>query len=539
MSFSSYQYFWACAFLIVWSMSACAPQPPVPSQGHLNTTQLPKPRANIPPPVIQTPPLPPPQAVQALETYSVTVSNVPVEKLLLALARDANLNIDIHSGITGMVSLNALDQTLPQLLDRISRQANLRYEITNDRVLIVRPDTPELRTYKVSYVNMSREVVSETSIATQVASTGTVAVGEGNTTTTSGNNSTSTIKNVSNNDFWKTLQENIRNLLNEKSDANSQAGDSNITVNPETGILTVRATYRQHQDIQQFLDNVMNSAQRQVLIETTIAEVRLNNQYQAGVDWQRIHGDFRYAQQFLADNLVTAPAYTFAYTNPDSAIGNISATVKMLEEFGTVKVLSSPKLMVLNNQTAILKVVDNRVYFTVDVKVNDTETRTSTTYGTKINTVPVGLIMNVTPQISEAGQVTLNVHPTISRIIGFVNDPNPELASAGVTSPIPEIQVREIESILKVNDGDVAIIGGLMQDTTEQGKTGLPVLSNLPVVGDAFSYRDDTYSKTELIIFLRPVVVKQASLNGDLSDYQQFLPTLTPDNSRPTGLTGH
>jgi general secretion pathway protein D len=199
--------------------------------------------------------------------------------------------------------------------------------------------------------------------------------------------------------------------------------------------------------------------------------------------------------------------------------------------------------MALNNQTAILKVVDNRVYFTVNA-VPSTQTNlrgdlvTAFSYATRPNVLPVGLIMNVTPQISDNDVITLNVRPTISRIIGFKDDPNPDLARAGVVSQVPEIQVREIESILKINDKDVAIIGGLMQDNSEQKKTGVPVLSELPLVGDLFSYRDENYAKTELVIFLRPIVVKEASLSGDLKDYKAYLPNPSqPDRQAPTGLT--
>jgi general secretion pathway protein D len=118
-----------------------------------------------------------------------------------------------------------------------------------------------------------------------------------------------------------------------------------------------------------------------------------------------------------------------------------------------------------------------------------------------------------------------------------VSDPNPALAEAGIQSLVPEIQVREMESVLRINNGDIAIMGGLMQDTTSQQRTGVPVLSQLPLVGDLFSYRNDEYTKTELVIFLRPVVIKQASVDGDLSDYRTYLPSpAQPDVAPPTGL---
>lgn len=140
--------------------------------------------------------------------------------------------------------------------------------------------------------------------------------------------------------------------------------------------------------------------------------------------------------------------------------------------------------------------------------------------------------MAVTPQISENDQITLNVRPTISRILRFVNDPNPALADAAVVNSIPELQIREIESVLKVESGEIAILGGLMQDTIDSDVAGIPGINRIPIIGDAFNYRDDNTIKTELIIFIRPIVVRQPSINGDLQQYREFLPTPTTGNPR-------
>jgi general secretion pathway protein D len=535
--------------LLAVALAACAPQPPKPSPGHLSTeSSLPRQSGAVPPPVQNLPYVPPPAPAKETELYTVVVDQVPVRELLFALARDASLNVDIHPGVQGVVTLNAIDQTLAQILERISLQAKLSYEF-KDGYLSIGPDEPLVRHYPVAYVNMSRQSTSEVTVATQVAATGSGAVaggasgatGGGNTTGT--NNSTTKISSISNNEFWNNLVQSLNALIREAAPATVTGGapGADVVAHPESGMLTVRATARQHREIQKFLDQVLQNVQRQVLIEATIVEVRLGDRYQAGVDWQRISGDYTYIQSVTGANLGTPPAYVFRYTNPISRLGDISATLRLLEEYGNVKVLSSPKIMALNNQSAILKVVDNRVYFTVGVQVTDTGTTAGvsrTTYQTVVHTVPEGLIINVTPQISESGSVTLNIRPTISRIIGYVNDPNPELARADVVSRIPEVQVREIESILKVNSGDVAIIGGLMQDISEQATSGVPVLSKLPGVGDLFSYRDDQYRKTELVLFLRPLVIQDASLGGDLQDYRAYLPDPTqPDRAPPTGLS--
>jgi MSHA biogenesis protein MshL len=172
-----------------------------------------------------------------------------------------------------------------------------------------------------------------------------------------------------------------------------------------------------------------------------------------------------------------------------------------------------------------MKVVDNRVYFTVQAQTTSlNQNSTSVTFSSTPISVPIGFVMNVTPQISEDDVVSINVRPTISRITGFVNDPNPSLKQAGVVNAVPEIQTREIESVLKVTSGQIAIMGGLMQDNVATDRTGVPLLSRIPLVGDAFSYRNDTTSKTELVIFLRPTVIREASLNGDLKSVRSLLP---------------
>jgi general secretion pathway protein D len=207
----------------------------------------------------------------------------------------------------------------------------------------------------------------------------------------------------------------------------------------------------------------------------------------------------------------------------------------MLQTFGNTKVLSSPKLMVLNSQTAILKVVDNLVYFTIEA---NTTAGTSvspaiTTFTTTPHTIPVGVWMSVTPQINENSAVTLNVRPTIARQIGAgIQDPNPSLTTTTITgittttkSVIPQIQVREMESMLQVNSGNTVILGGLMQDDISNTTNGIPGAMNMPVVGNAFKAKNESARKTELVIFLRPTVITSASLESDeLSSYKQYLP---------------
>lgn len=484
------------------------------STGHVNDpVPVAGPAINdIPPVVQQVPIIAAPEPVEKLQTFTVVATGVPANELLFALARDARLNLDIDPSITSEVSINAIDQTLPQILKRIARQVELRYYQDGPN-LVIEKDLPFVRTYKVDYLNMSRNTTSNVDVATQIASTGSEEGG-------GGNNSSTTVTNDSNNNFWETLEGNIELL--------AKVGDvaGVVISNRESGNISVRTTSAAHEDIQSFLDKVTNSARRQVLIEATVVEVTLNDDFQAGVDWSRIaNGNgWSFQQSALAGALGTAPFTSATYVN-NNADRDVSAAVKALDSFGDVSVMSSPKIMALNNQTSVLKVVDNRVFFTTEVTTTpgNNNANSVTTINTELNTVSVGFVMNVTPYITGSGEVILNIRPTLSRILRFVNDPNPVLADAGVESPIPEIQVREMESVLRVADGNTAVIGGLMQDSATNTNAGIPGLKDTPGVGFLFGTQQEQLAKTELVIFLRPRIIDDASIDTSLRDFKQFL----------------
>lgn len=578
------------ATLTAFLLTACAPSTlnGVPSGGHLQAKDALKTPGVIPQTIQQSVPLPRPRATAKTETYSVVVNNVKVQDLLFALARDAKLNVDIHPGISGSVTLNAIDQTLQQLLSRIARQVDMRFELDGPN-LAVMPDSPYLKSYKIDYVNMSRDTNGTVAVTTQIATAGSTATG-GGASAGGGNNSQTRIDNKSQNHFWDTLIQNIKDILREtdkvlpegssetvveQESAQSTTGTgmatggtvatrapqalpslanspnpaalqntgttvvrrttfreaASVIAHPESGVLSIRATSRQHEKLQEFLDKVMSSAGRQVMIEATIAEVQLSNSYQQGIDWKVAPfgaAGFTVTQSASGIAAPISSLLQLGYTNSQ---GNMSATVKLLESFGTVKVLSSPKISVLNNQTAVLKVVDNSIYFTIKADTTQNQTTSVTTFTTTVNQVPVGFVMNVTPQISDTDSVLLNIRPSISRIIGTVPDPNPALKksstnnfSSDIVSAIPIIRSREMESIIRVENGNIAVMGGLMEDSLNNTDNAVPGISQIPVVGQLFTQRDDTLRKTELVVFLRPVIIKNASIENDFSGLKDSLP---------------
>ena len=532
---------------------ACAHVPMQVSDTHLRVEDA-EASGTVPPPVQISTVLPKPKPTPRPETYSVVVNGVKVQELLFALARDAKLNIDVHAGISGTVTLNAIEQTLPQLLSRISRQVDMRWELDGPN-LVVMPDSPYLRSYRIDYVNMERLAAGTVGVSSQIG--GGAGGGGGGAGAGGGggaNSSSTTVRNTSDNKFWVTLEKNVRDILRETdriipAGAAPQAAPAapgappgaappavsgptfreaaSVIVNAEASIVVVRATSRQHEKIQEFIDQVLASSRRQVLIEATIAEVQLNNQYQQGIDWTFARTRGATTITTTQDSPGTAPGLPSTPGFPNLfSLGikgaNISGMLQLLESFGNVRVLSSPKLSVLNNQTALLRVVDNIVYFNVQSSQTATiNTGVQTSVTTTAITVPVGFVMNVTPQISGDDTILLNVKPSTTRLIRFVNDPNPLLT---IPNQVPQLRMREMESLIKVNSGQIAVLGGLIEDSINDIEDTIPLVNSIPIVSWFFSSRNRNNTKTELVVFLRPVVVKDPSIDGDFRAFREMVP---------------
>ena len=579
----SYKIYYLCAIGVI--LAGCNSNPIQPSDQHLmRPVDQPVASTGIPEMATRSVILPPPKPVAKVETYSVVVTNVSAQEILFALARDAKINVDIHPGIQGTVTINAINQTLPQILTRIARQVEMRYEINNG-YLTVMPDSPYLHHYKIDYVNMTRDSEGSISNSSLVGSDSTATSSNG--TSSGGNNAKLTIKNTSKNHFWGTLTQNIKDILHEtdkiipadsdktslessseallrktdeaasslskSSDNNNSASEdgaenstklirgatqntrrrtfreaASVIANPENGIITVRATGKQHEKIQEFIDQVMTSARRQVLIEATIVEVQLSSNYQQGIDWRRFRlgsKGFNISQAGTTGlpTANTGSMFTLGYLNPTSKFGDLAANISLLESFGNVKVLSSPKLSVMNNQTAMLRVVDNKVYFTVNSSVTPCAPAPCTSivaYETTVSTVPIGFTMSVTPQINDSDTVLLSVRPSITRLLTDAIDPTPGI----INNKVPQTSTREMESVLKIENNQTAVLGGLMEDRINKASDEVIGLASIPLVGNLFKNRNDTTSKTELVIFLRPIVIKDADVNGDFNAFRANMP---------------
>lgn len=303
---------------------------------------------------------------------------------------------------------------------------------------------------------------------------------------------------------------------------------SYVNLAKEAGFIGVYTTRKAHIEVQKYIDSLMSGTRRQVMIEATVVEVTLNDENQSGINWGALTSGFSLTQNYTSSSDLSQRGGATTMIS-DGRVANdwsVNSTLNLLQRFGSSQVLSSPKIVGINNQPTLLKVVRNLVYFTTSVTPGTTSNGVTTpsVFSTTPNTVPVGLVMSVLPSIDKQDQITLVVRPTISNLVGYVEDPNPEFKRANVVSKVPEIQEREMESVLKLNDGQVAILGGLIQDEAVGEDTGVPGLVTEPVLGYLFGQKNRQKRKTELVIFLRPTLIKHPDIEmGDFASHRDIL----------------
>lgn len=321
------------------------------------------------------------------------------------------------------------------------------------------------------------------------------------------------------------------------------------TINRPAGIITVQTTQAKHRRIQAYLNELRRAMQAQVLIEAKVVEVALDEEFRAGIDWSFVN--LPNVQSITTGGLLTGvvptgrllPTVGAAF---QSSGGSLKTAVDLLDTFGTSRTLSSPRLTVVNNETALLKVAENQVFFTLQIEReidNDTgnETRTFTS---ELRTVPIGLLMQVQPSINlDSKQISLNLRPTISRIVGQAEDPAVQLTLADInaglspanrisiqSSPIPVVEVREVDSVVTLESGAVLVMGGLMQERKVNEDEKVPGLGDVPLVGNAFKKQIRETQVTELVIFLRATIVqgRDSVHQADVDLYNTFSPDPRP-----------
>ena len=446
----------------------------------------------------------------AEQGYTITVVAVPLQEFLHALTRDTALHVDIGPGLDGTITLHAVNQMLGTILERVARQVAIRYEFLGEDTLVVRADTPYLKHYTIDYPNLSRVTEEAVTISTRIHSASGAAGGQAN------NTSSTSIQAKSRHDFWAALHAALTAVVTNDGEQLPDKREP-IIINQEAGLVMAYATDRQQTKIASLIEDLAGSIQRQVLIQATVVEVELKDEFRAGIDWSAIglggtglSVSSRLIGAGSADNPGDA-TLVVDYLDQSADGRRLQLAIDLLSRFGETKILSSPQIMVLNNHTAVLKVVENFIYFEVqqDLNTGNPVAGSGPLLATTTipHTIPVGLIMTVTPQIGSDQNVILSIRPTISSVIRTERDPNPALS--GAENRVPVVRVREMESVLRVRSNQIAILGGLMQDTAQEENTAVPLLAELPFVGTLFRGRQQQSVKTELVIFMRPIIVSQ------------------------------
>ncbi len=561
---------WHVIALLTFFLVGCQ-KPPLPvSTEHLQNKSDPRQvkEADIPDIVQATPYIPPPHPAE--EKYTIVVLDVPVREVLFTLTRNSRINTDIHPAIEGNVTLNAVEQTLPAILDSLSRQLDFVYEFKG-KDLIIKPDLPYWHTYKVDYLNMKRE---------QSGGSMDLAVDSGSGSVKA--TGTASIKSEFAMDFWDPIvggigkiikadsaerakKKSARNTEKTKSaqdqtmdveddqkkdkekdkekdkdkDKEKDKVDDALIIHKATGVIVVSATKAQHQQIQEFLDRITETAHKQVLIEATVVEVSLNEFYNNGVNWSRVTEGVMGTTINQGDNSVGAasifngesgkPFFTILSNIKTGQSSAISVTLQLLNEFGDVSVLSSPKIMALNNQTAIMKVGDQHVYFTAGKKtLKEGMSLDKTTEDPPIkNDAMEGLVLSVTPNIEASGIVTLHVRPVLTTLRGYATySARDGVTGSSSSTDVPEFSVREMDSVLRVTSGQVVILGGLMKDYAKNLKTSLPGLGDVPFAGYLFGTQKRSFTKTELAIFIRPTIITPDTLREKMDKMHFSMDTL-------------
>lgn len=523
---------------------------------------------NIPPipamaPIIAPPP-PPEIGSEKLVSMAVT-EDVPIKDVLLELARLAEVDIEIDPNIKGGVIFRVKNKPLNEVFERISNLAKLR--ITKEQGMIrVEQDLPYVVNYPVDFLNLTRSNEGSVEITTKVlGSSG--SGGDGGSEGGLDSGSTNALTSSYESDLWDSVEKGINSILTDQSSAEeafasslgatSATGEVNLgtsnngsdtsstgiqdsfsVLNKQAGVITIRTTGAKHKEIKQFIQHIKKSASAQVLIEAKIVEVNLDEEHRTGVNWDfitRSTGGFR-ANGTFTDATATATSGILSLSILDKTGNNIETAIDLVEKFGASRTLSSPRLHAMNNQQSVLTFAENQVYFTLDIEReeqqddsgNDT---TTLSFESELHTVPIGVVLTLQPSINlETNEIMMNIRPTVSRITGTVSDPAVTLVASqdnlNVQSQIPVVEVRELDSVLKIQSGQVMVIGGLMQENVDNEDTGVPVLGRIPWLGKAFKSSKKTKEVIETIIFIRATIVPSFGVSDE---DKQFYKTFTSE----------
>lgn len=515
------------------------------------TTQL------APPPDVQQALLPPLEATlphtesPPAPSFDVSVNGVPARQFFMSLVDGTGDNMVIHPEVSGTLTLDLKNVTVDDVLATVRDVYGYEYRYSHG-VYQVFPARMRSQVFKVDYLDIKRKGGSRMRVSSgqvtqaPVTSPTTPGLASGQRPPSSiYGGATSGAQNLNNNfsgtqvttrsesDFWVDLKATLKTMIGEQD-------GRKVVANPLSGTVLVRAMPRELLDVENFLKTLEQSVSRQVIIEAKILEVRLDDAFQAGVNWNaliQLAGskeillgqagggtvfDSGFAESAgrsialdsasLKGTTATAFGGVFALK---AHLGDFNTLIELLKSQGDVQVLSSPRVSTMNNQKAIIKVGTDS-YFVTDVDIDTDTSTTVLNQSADITLTPFfsGVALDVTPQIDDSHSVTLHVHPAISE----VTEQSKDISISSQTElklPLATSTIRESDTIIRAGNGQVVVIGGLMQNSTRDQQASTPFLGELPILGHLFRHTRRVASKTELVILLRPVVVDRNQVWSD------------------------
>ncbi|RMH07821.1 MAG: hypothetical protein D6704_04240 [Nitrospirae bacterium] len=425
------------------------------------------------------------ESLEPEPVYSFRAVDMEISDALRLFAQAYGLNIVVAPDVTGPVTVEFTDLPLEKAMTALLETYG--YYWVKDKGLI-RVQRLETRSFDLNYIRLVRGGTGSNKAQVTSGSGQTGGGGGGGSQDTGA----ITLSQQDEIKFWEELEEQIKGLMSE---------DGRLVINRLSGTIQVTDVHRRVEEIARFLARVRRSLYRQVEIEVRIYEVTLRDDYSLGIDWNRINFKGT-AGNILLSNIITSPIGGIvarpATVELSFRDGSFDGVLKALSEQGDVRVVSQPRLLTLNNQPALIKVGTDQSFFISTVTQGVGGSGNIVTE--QVRTVTSGLVLSVTPQISDDGWIMMDISPIITRLTDTVTSPN------GSTAPI--LDVKQSGGLVRLRDGQIVVIGGLIQDQISETERKVPILGDIPYIGRLFRGTFQSKSKTELVIFLSPRIVR-------------------------------
>ena len=471
--------------------------------------------------------------------FDLVVSNAPANQVLLGIVAGTPYSMLLPPDLTGNVTVNLKDVTVMEALSSLKQLYGYEYRVEGTRIF-VQTQALQTRILRINYLNAQRRGTSDLRVISgSVSDSGSSSSGSSQGSSTQSGSSEGTtfesskISTSSQSDFWAELAASLKAIVGEKE-------GRNVVISPQSGVIVVRAMPAELSQVEAFLAASQLALERQVILEAKIIEVELNNRFQSGINWAAFSNAGSSSQLSIGSvspgvtlnrsgvqvsNPVNGVAGT-SLSNAGDAVGamfglvfrtgNFAAILNFLEEQGTVNVLSSPRIATLNNQKAVLKVGTDDFFVTNVSTTTTTSTSTTSTPNVTLRPFFSGITLDVTPQIDENSNITLHVHPSVSKVTAVTQQL--DLGDMGsLQLPLASSDVSETDSVVRAQDGQIIALGGLIRQGASNNASQVPLLGNLPLVGNLFRQKGQNVSKRELVILLRPTVIHSgANWNAEI-----------------------